>query len=200
MSEYSLTEEFFQSTKARLKERASDFRFKHALSVAETAEVIARAYGVDERKARLAGLIHDWDKDYSNTEIRLRATELGVASDAELVESMPHMLHGMTGAVALKQEFPEIGDDILQAVAFHTSGALDMSDLDKVLYIADVIEPERQGRTRTGLSEGIGLVSLDELFFRTYQQVFKHLVERGSRIHPDTIKVWNHSIMKMQQG
>ncbi|MCL1797092.1 MAG: bis(5'-nucleosyl)-tetraphosphatase (symmetrical) YqeK [Eggerthellaceae bacterium] len=200
MSEYSLTEEFFQSTKARLKERASDFRFKHALSVAETAEVIARAYGVDERKARLAGLIHDWDKDYSNTEIRLRATELGVASDAELVESMPHMLHGMTGAVALKQEFPEIGDDILQAVASHTSGALDMSDLDKVLYIADVIEPERQGRTRTGLSEGIGLVSLDELFFRTYQQVFKHLVERGSRIHPDTIKVWNHSIMKMQQG
>jgi predicted HD superfamily hydrolase involved in NAD metabolism len=191
-----LTDGFYRDMKKRLKGRVSPERYEHAKSVAATAVRIAQAYGVDERKARLAGLVHDWDKDYSDAEIRLRVAELGVAVDAEMLESMPRMLHGPTGAVALGREFPDIGEDILQAVSRHTFGALDMSDLDMVVYVADLVEPKRTRRAMGAMYDAVGTVSLEELFFATYRQVLASLIERTMPIHPDTVRIWNHAITK----
>ena len=118
--------------------------------MAGTAARLARAYGVDECKARLAGLLHDWDKGYDDAGIRARVEELGLAVDPYVFEEMPWLLHGPTAAAALARAFPCLPRDVVQAIARHTAGAVGMTDLDMVVYVADALEP---GRDYAGLDE-----------------------------------------------
>lgn len=100
---------FYEARRDELEKRVGPRRFKHSLGVSETAEKLARVYGADETAARVAGLLHDWDKGYDDPGILARADELGMELDAELV-AMPRVLHGLTAAVALGRAFPELSD------------------------------------------------------------------------------------------
>ena len=100
---------------------------------------MARVYGQDERLARSPGLLHDWDKAYDDEGIRARAVELGVAEQLASQTHTPHRLHGPTAAAALAREFPELPSSLLQAIRLHTTGAVGMSPLDLIVYVADVI-------------------------------------------------------------
>lgn len=200
MADDTLTDEFFEQAKERLRERLGNERFEHSLSVAAMAVQLARAYGVDERKARLAGLLHDWDKDYADGEIRARARELGIEVDPVVLESMPRLLHGPTAAIELAREFPGIDKDVLQAIARHTSAEIGMADLDMVVYTADAIEPLRPFDGMAAVRNAIGEASLEELFLATFQHVIAFLVERMRRMHPDTVKVWNYYVERTGGG
>ena len=96
-----LGEAFFKERKAELEQRVSKKRFTHVMGVVEEAEILARAYGVDVREARLAGLLHDWDKAYDDEEIRERVRELGLQVNPWILEHQPRLLHGPTAAAAL---------------------------------------------------------------------------------------------------
>ena len=90
-----LGEAFFKERKAELEQRVSKKRFTHVMGVVEEAEILARAYGVDVREARLAGLLHDWDKAYDDEEIRERVRELGLQVDPWILEHQPRLLHDL---------------------------------------------------------------------------------------------------------
>lgn len=194
MSDEALTEKFFEQAKTRLEERLDPYRYNHSLSVSDTAVALAKAYGVDERKARLAGLLHDWDKDYTDEQVRVRSDELGVKAHPVVLDSMPRLLHGPSAALALKREFPEIDDDILQAIARHTSAEIGMTDLDMIVYTADAIEPLRPFDDMARIRAAIGEESLEELFLATFQHVLALLIEKKKRMHPDTVDVWNYYV------
>lgn len=189
----ALSESFFQDRMEDLKDRVRPKRFNHILGVSETAELLAHAYGCDPAKARLAGLLHDWDKGMRDREIRERARDLGV--DAEVgewvVEHMPEVLHGPTAAAALARQFPEIPSDVLEAIRFHTTAAPEMTDLDKIVYVADAIEPTRKFEEADELRSLIGEVPLDELFYRVYKFWTIALISHDVVLHPDTIAIWN---------
>lgn len=188
-----LGKKFYKARKAEIEQRVKPKRYQHILGVADTAEALARTYGVDVDKARLAGLLHDWDKGMRDGEIRQRAYELGIADEVGpwVVEHMPEVLHGPTAAAALGREFPEIPDDVLHAIQCHTTGALEMSDLDKVLYVADAIEPNRQFQEADDLRALVGDVDLDELFYQVYKFWTYALIRHDVVLHPDTIEIWN---------
>lgn len=190
----ALSDAFYEARRCDLQQRLKPRRFEHVLGVAETAAQLARAYGVDERKARLAGLLHDWDKEYSDEEIRQRARDLGVEVDPFVLETMPRLLHGPTAAAELERAFPDIPADVLQAVARHTTAAADMSDLDMIIYIADVIEPQRDFDGLKKLRDAVGTVPLETLFFMTFNHILLTLVERRRCLHPATVEVWNHYV------
>ena len=76
-----LSNEFFEAREAELRERVNEHRFQHSLGVSEMAQRLAQVYGADVRKARLAGILHDWDKDYDDQGIRKRVDELGMTVD-----------------------------------------------------------------------------------------------------------------------
>ena len=198
MADESLTDEFYEQAKGRLKQRLDPKRYEHSLSVSDMAVRLAKAYGVDVRKARLAGLLHDWDKDYSDDEARARARGLGVKASPVVLESMPRLLHGPTAALDLAREYPEIGDDVLQAIARHTSAEVGMTDLDMVVYTADAIEPLRPFDGMAAVRDRIGEVSLEELFLATFQHVIAFLVEKKRRMHPDTVTVWNYYVERLR--
>lgn len=195
MTDDALSEAFLKARQSELRKRVSEKRFAHIEGVAHTCVQLAGVYGVDEKKARLAGLLHDWDKGYDDEGILARVRDLGMDLSPEYL-AMPRVLHGMTAARALAREFPQIPPDVLQAVDRHTVGALDMSPLDMVVYVADAIEPGRDRGEVEDLRKQVGQVSLEDLFFFTYRYWLVLMLDRKSTLAPDTLAVWNHYAMR----
>ena len=194
-----LGDAFYQARRDDLAHRVKRSRFEHSLGVSETAARMARVYGQDERLARLAGLLHDWDKGYDDEGIRARAVELGIADQLASYLDMPHLLHGPTAAAALAREFPELPAPLLQAIRLHTTGAVGMSPLDLIVYVADVIEPGRYCAGVDKLRDMVGKVELEELFMATLVYVVGNLIERRKLIHPDTVTGWNYYVARARE-
>lgn len=183
-------EAFFAARREELKHRVGPRRFRHSLGVSDTAGALARTYGVDEDAARLAGLLHDWDKGFDDPGILARADEVGLSLSDEL-RAMPRVLHGLTAARALRRDFPELSPAVLQAIERHTLGAEDMTDLDMVIYIADALEPGREGKRVGKLRQMVGKASLRELFVAVYAYWVELMMERKSHIYSKTVDIWN---------
>lgn len=184
----------YRVCKRMLSQRVGKKRLEHSVNVAKVARELAKLYGADPDKARLAGILHDWDKDLSNKQAVERAVELGVDVDPMVLTDMPWLLHGPTAAAALKRDFPQFGDDVFRAISLHTSGAADMSPLDAIIYVADIIEPNRTfgdldaiARLRTLVGE----VPLDELYFQSFKYTLEFLVSHDRVLYPATIEAWN---------
>ncbi len=184
------SEEFYKERRDELEKRVGPRRFKHSLGVSETAEALACVYGADKTAARVAGLLHDWDKGYDDPGILARADELGMELDAEL-SAMPRVLHGLTAAVALGRAFPELPPEVLAAVERHTLGAVDMSDLDMIVYIADALEPGRKGKMVQKLREKVGELELRDLFLEVYAYWVQLIMERFLSKDTATTEIWN---------
>ena len=186
-----LSQEFIAARTAQLEARVKPKRFRHTMGVARTSAELAHAYGVDPDRAYLAGLLHDWDKGYDDEGIRQRARLFCVQADPQLFDEMPQLLHGPVAAAALACAYPQIPGEILQAIARHTAGAVDMTDLDMVVYVADAIEPNRDYPGVKELREAVGAVPLRELFIRTFAHTLENLLDRRCAVHPQTIGIWN---------
>lgn len=181
-----------------LRARVSADTLGHCERVADTAAHIAASYGVDVARARLAGLLHDWSKEAATADLvsRARCHNLPV-TDADL--AVPYLLHAPVGAVQVRDALPGIDETVLHAIAAHTCGAREMSELDMVVYVADAIEP---GRTHDGvkaLRGAVGSVPLRELFARTYSASFRHLIEKRRCVHPVTTDVWNALVAEVKR-
>ena len=179
-------------------ERLSGKRLAHVHNVADTAEKMAALYGVDISEARLAGLLHDWDKLLTDEELPARMDELGLERPDHIELLLP-VLHSLTGAAAVKREFPEIPDGVVSAIRNHTLGSLDMSDLDIVVFVSDMTEPGRSVEKSPGIAEVrelVGNVPLDELYFAAYRQTMRSLVERRRFIHPAAFDIWNGLVQR----
>ena len=176
-----LGEAFFKERKVELEQRVSKKRFTHVMGVVEEAEILARAYGVDVREAGLAGLLHDWDKAYDDEEIRERVRELGLRVNPWILEH------------------PTIPAGILQAIERHTTGEIDMTPLDMVLYCADALEPNRRFGRVDELRAQIGRVTLEELYVAVLGYWTILIIEQGKTLHPRTVDIWNAYAVKNEK-
>jgi len=143
--------------------------------------------------ARLAGLLHDWDREQTPEQLLASAASENLkvsAADA----TVPYLLHARTGAAALRAALPGVSDEVVTAVAHHTVGSSDMSDLDMVVYVADMIEPGRDYPGVDALRVLATTATLSQLFAAAYQQSILYLIHSRKRIHPDTVAVWNAMI------
>ena len=165
-------------------------RFKHSLNVAATAGELAQTYGVDEFLARAAGLLHDWDKVLPNDELAARAVHLGLTFDVPVTRVLP-LLHGPVAARELPAQFPNLPAEVFQAIDRHTVGAVGMSPLDMVVYVADGIEPMRNGEDIARLRTLVGEVTLPELFFECLAQSACYVLKTRRYLYPGTLTVYN---------
>ncbi len=176
--------------KDSVKGRLSDKRYKHVRGVAHTARKLALLYGVDPYLAETAGWLHDWDKKLTPEELweQMDYYHLGYADhDMRMVP----LLHGWTAAAALPVLYPELPPEVFQAIDRHTTGAPDMSDLDMVVYVADMIEPTREGDYLRELRESVGYASLEELFAESVRLSTEYCFDECRYIFPGAIEVWN---------
>jgi predicted HD superfamily hydrolase involved in NAD metabolism len=179
-------DEALEAVRERLGERGAD----HCVRVSATAVTLAGVYRVDVELARLAGLLHDWDRDRPRGELIDAARGEGIEV-TPTDEAVPYLLHARTGAAGVARAFPAIPPEVLQAIARHTVGAPEMTDLDQIVYLADMLEPARTYRGVDKLREAVGEVPLSELFALGYRVSVMHLLRTRRRIHPETVTVWN---------
>lgn len=163
--------------------RLSSASLHHCERTAATAVRLARRYGVDEGDAELAGLLHDYARDETDAELLSDAESLGVAH-TEFEASHPYLLHARVGAAQVRRDLPAAGEHVISAIELHTVGGLPMSDLDRIVYLADMIEP---GRTWAGvgeLREACDAGPLAECFRLGYAHSVRHVRAKGRQPHP----------------
>lgn len=180
----------FAAATDAVRARLGGAALAHSERVAQTASDLARVYSVDADTARIAGLLHDWDREQSAAELISSARSAGIEfTDADL--AVPYLLHARTAVASLRDAMPGLPEEVLSAVERHTLGAVDMSDLDMVVYLADMIEPARVYPGLEELRGVVGTLPLADLFALGYQHSVAHLVSTRRKIHPETVAVWN---------
>lgn len=172
-----------------IKKQLSEKRYQHSLRVAQTAVSLARVHGVDSGKAELAGLLHDFCKEYAKADlVRIAVDEKLLTSREDLL--MPQVLHGPVAAVVLKAEGLCDDEEILQAVRYHTTGHPDMGELAKIIFIADYIEPGRKTPHIDDLYD-IAVQSLDRCIVEIIDRTAVYLMRERKIIHEDMIRLRN---------
>lgn len=189
----------YKRMKALLRRRVKPSRYVHSVMVAETAEKMAQAYDVDPRVARMAGLLHDWDKALSPKRLRDRIATYGLDIDGPTQINMPQLLHGPTAAAVLADEFPEFGEEVFQAIERHTVGSIRMSALDMIVFCADKLEPGNDVQVYRDLYDKIGKMSLEDLFCAVEREGFVYLLRSFRPLNIDAVEVWNFYCAERQR-
>ncbi len=163
---------------ARLREELDAKRFRHTMGVARAAALLAQAYGVDPGQARLAALLHDCAK--GNTQA------LAETYGADVEDMAPPIRHAPVGAMHAKAAYGVEDPAVLQAIARHTVCGPSMTALDKVIYLADKIEPGRTYGSVAAIRKAAER-SLDEGMLACINQTAAYLKKQGEALHPATL-------------
>ncbi|MDO8964556.1 MAG: bis(5'-nucleosyl)-tetraphosphatase (symmetrical) YqeK [Coriobacteriia bacterium] len=168
---------------ALARARLSAPSLAHCERVAVTARALAQRFGVDEEKAELAGLLHDYCRDETDEALLAQAASLSMPL-LQFEREHPYLLHARVAAALLRTELPGLGEAVLSAIAVHTVGAVPMSDLDRIVYLADMIEPSRDFPGVEGIRWSCASDDLAECFRRGYARSLAYLMETGRPLHP----------------
>lgn len=171
--------------KKKLKKELDKKRYEHTKGVMYTAGCIAMAHGYDYKKAMLAGLLHDCAKCIpTETKFELCEKYHVILSESE-VEN-PSLIHAKLGA-ALAEHLYEVTDpEILHAIKVHTTGMPDMSLLDKILFVADYMEPGRNEAPNLEVIRELAFGDLDACVAQILYDTLKYLSGKKGAIDPMT--------------
>lgn len=174
-----------------LKDNLNDERYEHSLGTADCAREMAVSYSVEPEKAYVAGLLHDCAKCFSTEKLLSIIDE---HLEVEEIEKKNYKtLHAPVSAYVAKTEFGVEDDEILSAIRWHTLGKLEMTDFEKIIFLADKIEERTRENCyaepiRKFLNEENGL---NKALLQCYKQTIKSLVDRDLTICPLTIDIYN---------
>ncbi len=175
-----------KTIKKDLKELLTPKRYEHSLRVAEEAKHLANRYQYDEKKAYLAGLIHDIAKDLTEEESEIWIKNYNLPKEL-LEEKNKNLKHADIGAVIAKEKY-HLEDDICNAIKFHTLGNENMDLLAKIVFLADKIG-------RKNLPEDLEIVkkmayqNIDQSLKLCLETQEKYLQQKGIKLHKDTKKL-----------
>lgn len=177
-----------------LEESLAPKRFKHSVNVYKTALELAKAHKLPVEKIAVSALLHDCGREVPTKESAAKADALGIAID-EVERSQPILLHAKLGAYYAREKYGVTDEEILDGILYHTTGAAGMSELAKVVFLADMIEP---GRDFPGVEElrKAARRNLDKAMLMAYSNTMRYLLDGGLLIHPHCIDGYNELIMK----
>ena len=181
-----------------LQSRLKKSRFAHSIGVADTAVKLAKRFGVDTEKAYIAGLLHDCAREFENAQLPAEAIKRGIEI-GEVEERMPLLLHSYIGAMMIKDVYDVDDPEISQAIWRHTVGGRNMTDLDKIIYFADMIEPHRDYPGVDHLRELAETASLDEMLLEGLSESIIFIIQKNSLIHPDTVTTRNEILRSKEE-
>lgn len=174
-----------ETMQEKLQSALSVKRYIHTMGVSEEAVRLAEIYGTraDQQKAKVAGLLHDCAKDYP-VEMRLRfCKEYKVPLD-EIMEKQTDLIHPFLGAEVAKREYLVDDKEILNAIRYHTTGRANMTFLEKIIFIADYIEPNRENFDGLEEARRLAYIDLDMAIKCILEQTIAFVEERGRLLHP----------------
>lgn len=181
----------------KLKTKLNPSRYEHSLSVSFTCMSLAMRYGYDLDKAELAGLLHDCAKQYHDSELitKCQNQQLPLSEDER---KAPMVIHAKYGAWMTEFKYHITEKDILTAIQYHTTGNANMGLLDKILFVADYIEPRRYKASDLEEIRKIAFIDLDECVYRILQGTLDYLNHKGMYI--DTTSLLAYDYYKNQRS
>lgn len=162
-------------------------RKRHTYAVALEAVSLAKLYGEDELKAQVAALFHDTYRGKPIEILDSLVREFGL-DDSYLGNS--NLSHGKIAAIVMRRDFEILDKDVINAVAYHTTGRAGMSDLEKIIYLADAIEP---GRRYPGVEElrRLAYANLNKACIKAMGLSIEYIKSRGMELDRDTLRAKN---------
>jgi predicted HD superfamily hydrolase involved in NAD metabolism len=178
-----------------VKEQLTDHRFQHTIGVMDTAIVLAERYGADVKKAELAAIFHDYAKFRPKDEMKQIIIDQGM--EPQLLAFNSELWHAPVGAYLVEKEVGIKDEEILDAIRYHTSGRMGMSLLDKIIYLADYIEP---GRHFPGVDEvrDLAKANLNLALIQAIKNSIQFLMRKNQPVYPDTIYTYN-DLVKLRE-
>lgn len=175
-----------------VKDQLTEHRYQHTVGVMETAIILASRYGADEKKAELAAIFHDYAKFRSKDEMKQIILEQKM--DPQLLNYNSELWHAPVGAFLVEKEAGVIDQPVLDAIRYHTSGRPGMTLLDKIIYLADYIEP---GRHFPGVDDVRELAErdLDHALIAAMKNTIIFLMKKNQPIFPDTFETYNDLVI-----
>ena len=176
----------------KLKKSIRTDRYIHSVNVMNSALSLARLYSVDENKAAVAGLLHDCAKDLKNEDAYEIYKKFDIETD-EITKRQPRLLHGPVGAYIAEICYGITDKEILNAIKFHTTGKENMNMLEKIIFISDYIEPERNFPGVDDIREWV-TKDIDRAIVLALDSTIKRVLGKGALLHPATVNARNYLI------
>lgn len=169
--------EYYKKLRKKVKDVMTKSRYEHTLGVEFTAASLAMRYGIDIDKAEIAGLLHDCakciddeDKIYDCKKYKIELTEVEKRN--------PFLIHSKLGAVYANKLYGIDDEEIISAIRFHTTGKPDMTMLEKIIFIADYIEPGRDKAPNLQEIRKMSFMDIDEAMYMILKDTLDYL-EKG---------------------
>ncbi len=175
----------------RVKKHLDADRFQHTLGVMYTAGALAMCHGTDLEKALLAGLLHDCAKCVPPEE-KIKICQMNHIFISEVEYENPGLLHAKLGAYFAEHKYDVTDPEILCAIRCHTTGRPAMSILDKIIYIADYIEPGRMELPDMADIRRLAFQDLDACICRILESSLAYLESRNIPLDPVTEKTYRY--------
>ena len=170
-----------------LKKKLAVSRYEHTIGVSYMCQALAMRYGYDLHKAEMAGLFHDCAKKYDDTTMLNKCLEHGLPITEDEREE-PSLLHAKLGAWMAENKYGIKDKDILNAIECHTTGKTGMSLLDKILYVADYIEPGRYKAGNLTEMRRLAFLDLDRACLSIMESILDYLHSAKCQIDQKTIQ------------
>ena len=165
-----------------IEENFSEKRKVHTYAVRDEALKLCEHWGADKEKAEVAALFHDMFRGQSVEVINMYVKNLGLA---DKYMDNPNLAHGKIAAVIMKRDYGVADPEIINAVSYHTTGRAGMSLLEKIIFIADAIEPNRDYPGVDNLRE-LAYTNLDDACIQSLQGTMDFLTANGIPIDKDS--------------
>ena len=177
-----------------LNKHIDGHRLLHSQKTADEAAKLAVRYGADKNKAYIAGLLHDVAKGVCKHGLQNSAGRYNVNVDP-VERDNPELLHGKIGAAMVCADLGIDDEDILSAIRWHTTGRAGMSLLEKIVYLADLIEP---GRCFEGIEQirELAYLNINEAMLYSLQQIMEFVKCKGFSLHPSSVEAYEDIIKR----
>lgn len=183
----------FDEIQEDLKKRLPEKRYRHTLGVCTTAEFLAKIYHLPLEPVSVAALLHDCAKESSDEEILRLCDQYGLSLTQQQRQALP-ALHAKLGEYYARTRYGITDPDILNAISYHTTGRPGMSNLEKVIFVADYIEPGRAEAPRLGEIRALASQSLEEAICMIYEDTISYLKQKKAVIDPTTLDAYRYYI------
>ncbi|MGL4911395.1 MAG: bis(5'-nucleosyl)-tetraphosphatase (symmetrical) YqeK [Romboutsia sp.] len=180
----------------KLKEILSQRRLDHSINVAICAVKLSEIYGYDKERAYIAGLVHDCAKCLNKNEVDFYVSQYKIELD-DLEKDNLALSHSVIGSYIARYEFNIEDEEIISSVKYHTTGKENMNLIEKIIYMADLIE---EGRNFNGVYELRELSfnnKLDQALLISFNNTIKFVIDNEQIIHPRTVEARNY-LMKQK--
>ena len=185
----------YKQIEEKLKEMLPEKRLKHSINVSKCAVKLSEIYNCDKEKAHIAGLVHDCAKYFTHKQIDDYIKQFNIELDPLEVNNIA-LSHSIVGSYVARHVFNISDKEIISAIKYHTTGRENMTILEKIIYMADLIEEGRKFPGVEKLRELTFNGKLEEALILSFNNTIKFVIEKNQLIHPRTVEARNYILSK----